>query len=146
VIEVRRTTSATAEAVWAVLADGWTYPSWVVGASRMRAVGADWPAVGAELHHSLGVWPLLIDDVTRVLAAEPDRELRLRGKGWPAGEVEIHLLLRPDENGGCELVMREDVVAGPSKLIIKPVRVLMMKRRNAEALQRLAYLAEGSAR
>jgi hypothetical protein len=54
VIEVRRTTSATADRVWNVLADGWTYPSWVVGAARMRAVGADWPTVGAELHHSLG--------------------------------------------------------------------------------------------
>ena len=106
-IEVRRTTSASAEAVWKILADGWTYPAWVVGASRMRRVGADWPAVGAELHHSLGVWPLLIDDVTRVLAARPERELRLRGKGWPAGEVEIHLLLRPHENGGCEILMRE---------------------------------------
>ena len=145
-IEVHRATSAPAHAVWKVLADGWTYPAWVVGASRMRAVGADWPAVGAQLHHSLGAWPLLIDDVTRVLVSDPERELRLRGKGWPAGEVEIHLLLRPAEHGGCEIVMREDVVAGPSKLIPKPLRVLMMKRRNAEATQRLAYLAEGSAR
>jgi len=111
-----------------------------------ETVGADWPAVGAELHHSLGVWPLLIDDVTRVLVSRPERELRLRGKGWPVGEVEIHLLLRPEENGGCEIVMREDVVAGPAKLIVKPVRVVMMTRRNTEALQRLAYLAEGSAR
>jgi Polyketide cyclase / dehydrase and lipid transport len=146
VIEVRRTTSASAQAVWKVLADGWTYPSWVVGASRMRAVAVDWPAVGAELHHSIGAWPLLIDDVTRVLAVDPERELRLRGKGWPVGEVEIHLVLRPDPDGGCEVVMREDVVAGPTKLIPKPVRVLMMKRRNTEALLRLSYLAEGSAR
>ena len=145
-IEVRRTTKASPQAVWRVLADGWTYPSWVVGASRMRTVAADWPAIGAELHHSLGAWPLLIDDVTRVLAVEPERELLLRGKGWPLGEVEIHLVLRPAESGGCEVVMREDVVAGPSKLIPKPLRVPMMKRRNREATQRLAYLAEGSAR
>jgi Polyketide cyclase / dehydrase and lipid transport len=145
-IEVHRTTSAPSDAVWRVLADGWTYPSWVVGAARMRAVGADWPAVGAELHHSIGGWPFLINDVTRVLAADPDRELRLRGRGWPAGEVEIQLVLRPGEKGGCEIVMREDVVAGPTKLIPKPVRALMIKRRNVEALQRLSYLAEGSAR
>ena len=25
-------------AVWAVLADGWLYPVWVVGAARMREV------------------------------------------------------------------------------------------------------------
>ena len=76
----------------------------------------------------------------------PERELRLCGKGWPAGEAEIHLSLRPTGNGGCEIVLREDAVAGPSKLIPKPLRVLVMKRRNAEATQRLAYLAEGSAR
>jgi Polyketide cyclase / dehydrase and lipid transport len=138
--------SASAQAVWKVLADGWTYPSWVVGASRMRAVAADWPAVGAELHHSIGVWPLLIDDISRVLAADPERELRLRGKGWPAGEVEIHLVLRPGQDGGCEVVMREDVVSGPTKLIPKPARVPLMKRRNTESLLRLSYLAEGSAR
>jgi uncharacterized protein YndB with AHSA1/START domain len=145
-IEVRRVTSAPAEAVWKVLADGWTYPSWVVGAARMRAVGADWPAVGAELHHSIGGWPFLINDTTRVLAAEPDRELRLRGRGWPAGEVEIELLLRPAADGGCEIVMREDVVTGPTKAIPKPVRGPLIKRRNVEALLRLAYLAEGGAR
>jgi hypothetical protein len=64
----------------------------------------------------------------------------------PSARVEIHLLLRPHEDGGCEVVMREDVVAGPARLVVKPIRVLMMKRRNAEALQRLAYLAERSAR
>jgi hypothetical protein len=138
--------SASAQAVWKVLADGWTYPSWVVGASRMRAVAADWPAVGAELHHSIGVWPLLIDDVTRVLGADPERELRLRGKGRPVGEVEIHLVLRESRDGDCEVVMREDVVSGPTKLVLKPLRALMIKRRNTEALLRLAYLAEGSAR
>jgi uncharacterized protein YndB with AHSA1/START domain len=145
-IEVRRKTSAPAEAVWKVLADGWTYPSWVVGAERMRAVAADWPAGGAELHHSVGGWPFLLNDVTRVLAADPDHELRLRGRGWPAGEVEIHLLLRPGDDGGFEVVMREDVVTGPTKAIPKPVRTLMIKRRNAEALLRLCYLAEGAAR
>jgi hypothetical protein len=101
---------------------------------------------GAELQHSVGGWPFLINDSTRVLAADPDRELRLRGRGWPAGEVEIHLLLRPGGNGGCEIVMREDVVTGPTKAVPKSVRGPLIKRRNAEALQRLAYLAEGAAR
>ena len=35
---VTRTVDAPAEAVWAVLADGWLYASWVVGASRVREV------------------------------------------------------------------------------------------------------------
>jgi hypothetical protein len=42
--------------------------------------------------------------------------------------------------------MREDVVTGPTKVVPKPVRGPLIKRRNVEALQRLAYLAEGAAR
>ena len=66
-----RTIHATPEAVWDVLADGWLYPLWVVGASRMREVDDHWPAVGARLHHSVGSWPLLLDDETEVVAVVP---------------------------------------------------------------------------
>ena len=40
-----RTMSCPPESVFAVLADGWLYPSWVVGASRMRDVDPAWPTV-----------------------------------------------------------------------------------------------------
>ena len=80
-------------AVWAVLADGWLYPVWVVGAARMREVDEHWPAVGARLHHSVGIWPLLIDDNTEVLESEPEQLLRLRTRGWPAGEAEVVIRL-----------------------------------------------------
>ena len=43
--------------VFAVLSNGWLYPSWVVGASRIRAVEAAWPAEGAKIHHSFGIYP-----------------------------------------------------------------------------------------
>ena len=64
---VTRTVLAVPDQVWGVLADGWLYPLWVVGASRMREVDDHWPAVGARLHHSVGAWPALIDDTTSVL-------------------------------------------------------------------------------
>ncbi len=132
--------------MWWVLADGWLYPVWVVGASRMRAVSSDWPAVGATLHHSLGSWPLLIDDTTHVLVSRPGRELRLRGRGWPTGEVEVQVLLKPTADGGCDVTMREDAAAGPARLVPRPVRHLMMAPRNNESLRRLAYLAERRSR
>jgi len=132
--------------VWEVLANGWTYPVWVVGASRMRAVGADWPAVGAELHHSLGAWPLLIDDTTTVLESRSGRELKLRGRGWPTGEVEVQLLLTPTADGGCEITMREEVAAGPAQLLPVPLRHVLMGPRNNESLRRLAYLSEKPSR
>ncbi len=66
VIGVQRMVSAPPEAVWEVLADGWVYTGWVVGASRMRAVDPAWPVPDARLHHSVGGWPLLLDDTTSV--------------------------------------------------------------------------------
>ena len=50
----KRVMQAPPDQVWAVLADGWLYPLWVVGASRMRDVDDHWPAPGARLHHSVG--------------------------------------------------------------------------------------------
>jgi len=131
--------------VWRVLADGWLYPTWVVGASRMRGVDADWPAEGAELQHSQGDWPLLIDDITRVQQAEPGRELVLHGKFRPIGEVLIRLLLTPRPEG-CHVRMEEDAVAGPMRLLPHPLRLALIYPRNVESLRRLSYIAEGESR
>ncbi len=67
---VMRDVDASPEQVWAVLEDGWPYPSWVVGASRMRAVDERFPAPGSRLHHSAGVWPAVVSDETLVLDSE----------------------------------------------------------------------------
>lgn len=136
-----RLIKAAPEKVWQVLSDGWLYPLWVVGATRMRDVDRDWPAVGAKLHHSAGVWPLLIDDDTEVLDVEPGHLLRLRARAWPAGEAEVVITLTP-QNGETLLEMREDAVGGPGKLVPLPVRASMIGWRNVEALGRLAAIAE----
>jgi len=140
-----RTVSATPEQVWEVLSDGWLYPLFVVGASRMRDVDESWPAVGARLHHSVGTWPLLIDDTTEVLEVEEGRRLLLKARGWPAGEAHVDISLRPD--GDTTLVtMEEDATAGPGVLVPKPLRDAQLHWRNVEALRRLAFLVEGRTR
>ncbi|QIK74615.1 SRPBCC family protein [Nocardioides piscis] len=139
--EQTRLLHATPEKVWDVLCDGWLYPVWVVGASRMREVEDDWPAVGSKLHHSVGVWPGLIDDNTEVLEVEAGKRLKLRARGWPIGEATVELILEP-QGAGTLVRMREEPVAGPGALIPPPVRGLSLKWRNSEALRRLAYIAE----
>lgn len=141
---VTRQVDASPEHVWAVLADGWTYASWVVGASRMRAVDPAWPAPGARLHHSAGIWPLVVNDETLVLECEPGRRLRLQAKGWPAGEATIELRLEP-RGSGTFVTMLEDVTRGPSRLVPQAVRQPAIAVRNAETVRRLAYMAEGRA-
>jgi uncharacterized protein YndB with AHSA1/START domain len=141
VSENTRVVAATPEQVWNVLADGWLYPLWVVGATRMRDVDENWPAVGALLHHSVGVWPLTLDDTTEVLECTPPSYLRLRARAWPGGEADVALEVEPDE-GGSRITIREDAVKGPGLLVPAPVRHLQLKWRNSESLERLAYLAE----
>jgi uncharacterized protein YndB with AHSA1/START domain len=138
------TVAAPPQAVWDVLADGWLYPLWVVGATRMREVDEGWPAVGTRLHHSVGVWPAVLDDETEVLAVEPLRSLRLRAKGWPLGEAEVLLELE-QVSGGTRVRMHEDAVSGPGRLLPGPLRAPLITSRNTETLRRLRLLAEGRA-
>lgn len=138
---VQRRLQCSPDDVFAVLADGWTYPSWVVGASRMRDVDNTWPAEGANLHHSAGVWPLLINDSTTLLTWRPPEEMVLEARGWPAGVAQVTLTVT-GEPEGCRVAIAEDVVRGPALLVPKPVRVAAMAWRNTETLRRLAYLAE----
>jgi hypothetical protein len=78
---VTRNTTASRQQVWDVIADGWTYSQWVVGNSRMRAVDPSWPSPGSTIHHSIGVWPALLNDETVAVACEPLQELVLVAKG-----------------------------------------------------------------
>ena len=138
---VTRDVEASPEQVWAVLEDGWLYSSWVVGASRMRAVDPRFPAPGARLHHSAGVWPVVLNDETVVLESEAPRRLRLQAKGWPAGEATIELRVEPHD-GGSRVTIAEEVTRGPSLVVPAAVRQPLIALRNTESLRRLAYQAE----
>lgn len=134
----------TPEDVFEVLADGWLYPAWVVGASRMRDVDENWPRAGAGLHHSVGVWPALINDETVVEEYRPPREMVMRAKGRPLGEARVTIQVR--KRGAMTMVrMQEEATAGPARLVPRPVMDVLLYWRNAETLHRLAYLAEGRA-
>ncbi len=140
-LEVMREVQAPAPRVWSVLSDGWSYAGWVVGASRMRAVDDRWPAQGAKLHHSSGVWPLVLNDETRVEESEPNRRLVLLARGRPLGEARIEVTIE-DRGDTCVVRLREDAVSGPGKLMPKPLRQVVIGGRNTETLRRLAYVAE----
>ncbi|GLY15997.1 polyketide cyclase [Kineosporia sp. NBRC 101677] len=141
-IEVQRLVKASPQDVFSVLSDGWLYSGWVVGASRIRSVDANWPAVGSRIHHSFGVWPAVIDDSTSVLDCVPDHRLVLKARGWPMGEATVFLELE-EADGGCLVHMQEDATAGPGKLVPKPVRQVSIAPRNTESLRRLQLISEG---
>jgi hypothetical protein len=138
----RRFVDATPDQVWDVLSDGWLYPVWVVGATRIRDVDSNWPDAGSKIHHSIGVWPLALDDDSEVVEAIPASLLRLRARGWPLGEATVTIRLTAAA-GGTDVVIEEDAVRGLGTLVPEPLRRAVLRVRNTETLRRLAFVAEG---
>ena len=140
--EVRTTVSAGADRVFAELADGWAYVGWVVGASHIRDVEANWPEVGSKIHHKVGVWPLAVSDDTESLACEPGRRLLLQARGWPLGEATVEIVLEQRSESLTEVCIREAPSAGPGRWLDNPLLRLMLRMRNQETMRRLADRAE----
>ena len=131
--------------VFEVLANGWVYPSWVVGASRMRDVDEGWPQPGTQIHHSVGVWPMLLNDTTSVLEWDPPRHALLKAQGLAhrGGDVgDRRARTRQDEQRADDRRHR----FRPARFVPGPVREAATHARNSETLRRLAYLAEGIAK
>ncbi len=139
-----RVLACAPEDVFRVLANGWLYPAWVVGASRMRQVEGRWPQPGSKLHHSFGTWPILIDDSTSILEWDPPRRAVLQARGWPIGEARVSIEVRP-RGGGCVVRIHEQAVSGPAALVPRIFADPPLHWRNSETLRRLAYLAENAA-
>ncbi len=133
------------EDVWAVLSDGWTYGLWVVGAARIRQVDPGWPEAGAKIHHSVGVWPVMLHDTTHSSGAKPPHLLQLRARAWPTGEANIEFRVEPHDQGTV-VTIHEETASGPATLIPSLVEQPLLKWRNSETLRRLSFIAEGRAR
>jgi len=140
-LTVKRDTTATRQQVWDVVADGWTYSQWVVGNTRMRAVDPRWPAPGALIHHTIGIWPVVLNDETEVESSTPLEELILLAKGRPFGGARITLRLS-DSGAGCRIEMAEVPVGGPLNWVPRRLALAAAYPRNRECLARLAALAE----
>jgi uncharacterized protein YndB with AHSA1/START domain len=138
---VTRDIDAPPHRIWEVLADGWTYSQWVVGNSRMRAVDKSWPAPGTAIKHSIGVWPLVINDETIAEKSVPERELVLLAKLGPAGAARVTLRLTEIANG-CRVEMSEVPAKGPMNLLPDRVAQLAIDVRNRESLWRLENIAK----
>ncbi|MEV4538494.1 SRPBCC family protein [Asanoa sp. NPDC049518] len=139
--ETQKVIDTTPERVFAVLADGWSYASWVVGAAHIRDVEGEWPAVGSRIHHKLGPWPVQINDQTTVRAMEPDRLLELDARMWPIGKAVVRVTLEPVSATSTRVTMTESIVSGPAHLLPEAVQSVLLHPRNSEALDRLANIA-----
>lgn len=138
-------TTASPEAVFAVLCDGWRYADWVVGAKKIRNVDADWPTPGSKFHHMVGIGPFTIADSSTLEAIDPPRSLTLNVRARPAGVARVHLVCEPDDEGGTMIAMDEYPISGLARITDNPIQRALLAGRNLEALRRLKNLAEEGA-
>lgn len=129
------------EHVFGVLLTPQAYPHWVVGARRIRGVDPDWPKEQSAFHHTVGVWPVLVNDHTTIVESDPPSRLKLRARAWPFGEADVTLRLEP--RGGRTLVtLHEEPVKGPVRTAWNRFADVAGHVRNSVSLIRLKRLAE----
>ena len=138
---VTRIVNTTPDRVWEVLSDGWLFPLWVVGAARIRDVDETWPEVGSRIHHSVGMWPILLNDDTEVLEQKPSQLIRLRANAWPLGQAHVSISLSAT-GSHTEVVIDEQATSGPGAVVPDALIAPLLNWRNVETLSRLAFIAE----
>jgi uncharacterized protein YndB with AHSA1/START domain len=126
--------------VFAVLSDPESYAYWVVGSDSIRTADPSWPAVGAKLHHRIGVGPFKLNDNTEVLEVTPPVHLVLQARARPFGTARVTLDL-VDLGDGTQVTMVEGPGDAVSRVLFNPVADVLLRRRNDEALRRLGELA-----
>lgn len=134
--------AAPAGRVYSALADGEQYHRWVVGAKDIRAVDDAFPRPGAELHHTVGVGPLEVDDSTQVKAAVEGRRLVLEARVRPIGRARVEFALAEEAAGRTRVTMDEEVL---EPAIARHLRVLtdpLIHGRNRITLDKLRRLVE----
>ena len=143
-VNVRRF-SCTPEEVFTALADPWVFPTWVVGASRMRGADGRFPEPGSRLHHSIGIWPFVLNDETTVEEWDPPRRFVLHAKTRPVGTERVLIEVVP-RGKGCLVRMEEDAITGIAARIPTLITDPVLWVRNREALRRLEWVARGISR
>jgi hypothetical protein len=130
---------ADRETAFAMLCDPECYVTWVVGASRVRQVDADWPAVGSCFHHTLGRWPFELHDVTEMRRCEAPDLIELQAMARPFFAARVMFRLEALDDSRTRVTMTERLNGGlfmVSAHLGRPALSL----RNRLALRRFADL------
>lgn len=117
------------------------YPKWLLGASEIRSIDDDWPAVGSAFHHTVGRGPFRIKDRSKIIAIDAPRHLELHVRATPV--VQGHVIFRVQ---GCEhgasLSLQEEPALEHVGAVLRPVLDPATHLRNHRSLQKLVQLMD----
>lgn len=141
-----RSLAVPSEEVYRVLEDARALRILVPGARRIRRFDPRWPDVGSRVHHTSGVYPLVLRDTTEVLECDPGRRLVLVARLQALGAFEVCFDLSP-EGQGTRLGVTERPVGGPFRLpLLRSVAEIAVALRNIEMMRRFDRLVRHRAR
>lgn len=84
----------------------------VAGARAIRSFDPRWPEVGTVMHHSVGFRPLLLRDITVVIAVDRPRLLVMDAGLARLGALRVEFRFAADGDGS-ELMVKEVPCRGP---------------------------------
>lgn len=133
---------AAPERVFMLLEDARSLENVVVGSRKIRWFDPRWPDLHTELHHSVGIPPLVLRDSTQVMEVAPPTRLVLEARFRPVGVMNVEFTLRPHPEG-TELVIDEYPIAGPIHApLLRPLTHLLIRYRNHEMGRRMRRLVD----
>ena len=106
---------APPDRVFDVLVDPVTYPDWLVGAQRIKAVDDNWPTVGSRFRHRIGFGPVGVSGSTSVRRCDRPHELCLAAGMGPFGEAAVRFVLA-GAPGGTEVLLQEEPAKGLARV------------------------------
>ena len=100
-VEAQATVARPRHDVFRTIADPHTYPTWLVGAQRIRHVDPSFPAPSTAFDHSVGPAPgATVDDSSTALEADPPR-LQAATVDWDAA-AQLYLALRAYQRAAAD--------------------------------------------
>lgn len=130
------------ERAFYLLEDPRTYSYIVVGTRTIRAFDPNWPDPHTQIHHSVGIGPLVIRDSTEVVEVQPPHLLVLEARFRPFGVVTVRFTLEP-AGADTRLTVEETPRRGPVALPgFERVIDAAIYLRNWEMLRRIHRLVE----
>jgi hypothetical protein len=133
------------DAVWSVLADGYSYAEWVVGTKEIHSVDRYWPEVGSSLRFTAGLGRLSITDFTTSRLCVPGGRLELEARALPYGSVRISIEILPWGEESV-VIIDEHPLRGPTPLLENPLVEFGLTIRNRQMLRKLARAVENRQR
>lgn len=132
---VTATIAAPRAQVWDALVDVRTYPTWLIGARKIRSIDDDWPAPGSAFHHVVGLGgPLTVADSTSSVAADAPHRLELVVRARPLLRATVVFTLE-DTGGGTSVTVEEHPIGWHR--LLAPVLSIPTMARNRASLERL---------